>query len=137
MPAFLDTSVIVRYLTGEPLEMAERAAALIDTDTTLLLTETALAETGYVLQRVYGIERAAVVDLLIAFLQKENIAVHQHDTDLVIAALLLCRPSGRISFADALIWAAARSAATDVEPAIVYSFDQRFPATGIELRADF
>ena len=137
MTAFLDTSVVVRYLTGEPLEMAERAAALIDTDTPLLLTETALAETGYVLQSVYGIERAAVVDLLIALLQKENIAVHQHDADLVIAALLLCRPSGRISFADALIWAAARSAGTDVEPAIVYSFDQRFPATGIELRADF
>ena len=136
MSGFLDTSVIVRYLTGDPLEMAERAAALLDADTPLRITETALAETGYVLQQVYGVDRAAVVDLLIALVQKENITVHQHDENIVTSALLLCRPSNRISFADALIWAAARSASDD-DSTIVYSFDQRFPANGIDLRTDF
>ena len=39
---------------------------------------------------------------------------------------MLCRPSGRVSFADALVWAAARSQ-TD---ASVYSLDERFPDEG-------
>ena len=58
------------------------------------------------------------------------------DKDLVLQALLFCRLSGRVSFADALVWAAARSQAG----AAVYSFDARFPDEGItvlrEARSD-
>jgi hypothetical protein len=32
LPAYLDSSFIVRYLTNDPAEMAERAAAVIDSD---------------------------------------------------------------------------------------------------------
>ena len=42
----------------------------------------------------------------------------------------MCRPSGRVSIADAMIWAAAR---TDRASAI-YTFDRRFPGDGIEIR---
>ena len=59
-----------------------------------------------------------------------SVQVHEIETDLAIQALRLCRPSGRVNFADALLWAVARAAA----PARVWSFDQRFPADGIELR---
>lgn len=45
----------------------------------------------------------------------------------MLEALLLCRPSGQVSFADALVWAAARSQAN----AAVYSLDERFPDEGI------
>jgi predicted nucleic-acid-binding protein len=127
---FLDTSVIVRYLTDDPAEMAEQATRLIESAAELRVTETALNETAHVLRRVYGMTREEVVDLLVALLQRKNITFHLLDKAIVIAALLLCRPSGRVSLGDALIWAAARSAA----PSAVYTFDRRFPSEGIELR---
>lgn len=49
----------------------------------------------------------------------------------MIEALLLCRPSGRTAFADALLWAEARASR-----AALYSFDERFPETGIDLRRE-
>jgi hypothetical protein len=90
----LDTSMIVRYLTGDPPSLADRAAAIIDREADLLVTDGVLMETAYVLLTVYGVERAALVDHLIAFLQKENIAVFGLDKRSVLQALLLCRPSG-------------------------------------------
>src|SRR5713226_9097788 len=127
MPIFLDTSVLVRYLTADPLDMARRAAQVIETGTELRVTETALNETAHALRHFYGLTREEAVDLLVALLQRSNIAFHSLDKTIVIGALLLCRPFGRVSFGDALIWAAARS----LTPSSVYSFDQRFPTDGI------
>ncbi len=126
----VDANVILRYLTGEPADLAERAARIIDSESELLLADVTLAEVGFVLTRHYGIPRVAVVDSLIALVRRSNITTWQVDKDLVIQALQLCRPSGRVSFADALLWAIARSAAD----ATVYSFDERFPSDGIAVR---
>ncbi|MCD6567732.1 MAG: PIN domain-containing protein [Dehalococcoidia bacterium] len=126
----MDTSVVVRYLTGDPPESAEQAAKIIDGVDDLLITDVVLTETAYVLTSVYQVPREIVVDHLIAFLQKENISPFALDKSLVLLALLLCRPSGRVSFADAMVWAAARSAGSRV----VYSLDKRFPGDGIEVR---
>ena len=130
MSGFLDTSVVVRYLTGDPPESAEQAAKIIDEVDDLLVTDVVLTETAYVLTSVYQVPREVAVDHLIAFLQKENISPFALDKSLVLHALLLCRPSGRVSFADAMVWAAARSAGSQV----VYSLDERFPGDGMEVR---
>ena len=130
MSGFLDTSIVVRYLTGDPPELADRAARIIDSTDDLQITDVVLAETAYVLTSVYQVRRDIVVDHLIAFLQKQNITPFALDKSLVLQALLLCRLSGRISFADALVWAAARSAGSK----IIYSFDERFPGDGLEIR---
>ena len=130
MSDFLDTSVVVRYLTGDPPESAEQAAKIIDEVDDLLVTDVVLTETAYVLTSVYQVPREVAVDHLIAFLQKENISPFALDKSLVLHALLLCRPSGRVSFADAMVWAAARSAGSQV----VYSLDERFPGDGMEVR---
>jgi hypothetical protein len=45
------------------------------------------------------------------------------DKDLWTRALLLCRPSGRVSFGDALIWAAALASGVKR----VYALDARLP----------
>jgi predicted nucleic acid-binding protein len=132
MGSFLDTSMMVRYLTGDPPEMAEKAARVIDRDEPLYLTDVVLVETAYVLTSVYGISRSVVVDHLIAFLQRENIFAFSLDKGKVLQALLFCRQSGRISFGDAMIWAAARSAGAKV----VYSLDERFPKDGLEVKQD-
>ncbi|MBI4320240.1 MAG: PIN domain-containing protein [Chloroflexi bacterium] len=126
---FLDTSVIVRYLTDDPPHMAQEAARLIDSDVVLAITDVALTEAAYVLTSVYRLTREDVVDALVALLQRENIGVHALDKGRAIHALLMARPSGRISFADSFIWAAAQSSGTQR----VYTFDERFPAEGIEL----
>ena len=70
------------------------------------------------------------MDHLILFVQKSNIQPFALEKDLLLQALLLYRPSGRVSFADALIWAAAQS----TEAKVVYSLDDRFPRNGVEVR---
>ncbi len=130
MSGLLDTSIVVRYLTGDSPELAERAARVIDVETDLVVTDVVLAETAYVLTSVYKVAREVVVDHLVAFVQKRNIRALGLEKDVVLLALLLCRPSGRVSFADAMVWAAAHSSGLRV----VYSLDARFPADGVEVR---
>jgi predicted nucleic acid-binding protein len=130
MSGFLDTSIIVRYFTNDPPELADKAAEIIDGDENLQVTDVVLVETAYVLTSVYNVTRSMVVDNLIAFLQKVNIAAFSLDKDRVIQALLLCRPSGRVSFADAMVWASARSSGINT----VYSLDRRFPVEGLKIK---
>ena len=132
MSGLLDTSMLVRYLTGDPPELAERASRVIDQVEDLQVSDVVLAETAYVLTSVYKIPREAVIDHLILFLQKENIRPFALSKDNLLQALLLCRPSRRISFTDALVWAAARS----TEAKIVYSLDERVSRDGVEVRME-
>jgi predicted nucleic acid-binding protein len=127
---FLDTSVVVRYLTGHPPAMAAQAALIIDEVDNLEVSGVVLTETAYVLRSRYQVPRESIVDHLVAFVRKENIKTFALEKELVLLALIMCRPSGRVSFADAMIWAAARSGGGQ----IIYSFDQRFPTDGVEVR---
>ncbi len=131
MSGFLDTSVVVRYLTGDPPEMAAQAARIIDSDLDLRMTDAVLIETAYVLTSVYRVSRPAVVDHLLALVQRENISTFALGKDVVLQALRPCRPSGQVSFTDAMVWAAARSAG----PGLVYSLDERFPSDGVSIRS--
>ena len=129
MNGLLDTSMLVRYLTGDPPELADRSAQVIDRESDLLITDVALVETAYVLTSVYEVAREAVVDHLVGLLRKENIRPYRLPKGLVIEALRLCRPSRRVSFADALIRAAARA-----ETAPVFTLDERFPSQAVAVR---
>ena len=82
------------------------------------------------LTSVYGKSRSEVVGSLIDLVERDNISTYAMDKSLVLRGLEMCRPSGRVSIADAMIWAAAR---TDRASAI-YTFDRRFPNQGIEIR---
>jgi predicted nucleic acid-binding protein len=131
LSGFLDTSVIVRYLTGDDEELAARAERIIDGDQEIWITDVVLAEASYVLSSVYHLPREMIVNQLLDLVRKRNIMVHGIEKGLVLQALLMCQPSGRVSVADALIWAAARSSRAEV----VYSFDQRFLDDGLEVRS--
>jgi len=130
MSCFLDTSIIVRYLTGDPPKLADIAAKVVDGEGDLKLTDVVIVETAYVLSTAYKVPREVVVDSLIALIQKKNITLYALGKQLALEALLLCRPSGRVSFADAFIWAAARSDSAE----IIYSLDEKFPEEDIEVR---
>jgi predicted nucleic acid-binding protein len=130
MRRFADTNILVRYLIDEPPDQAERAAHILDGGETITITDVVLAETAYTLLSFYNRPRAAVVDQLVDLLQRENIDCHRTDKRTIILALLRCRLSGRVWFADALLWAAAHSD----RPSLVYTFDRHFPSEGIEVR---
>jgi predicted nucleic acid-binding protein len=85
-------------------------------------------EAAFVLEKAYELPRASVVDTLVEFLQKKNLHLLDLPKEEAILALLLSKPSKRVSYADALLWALARSYAA----ARLYTFD-RFPADGLEV----
>ena len=127
-PALIDSNVLLRYITRDPVEMAKRAAQIIDSHESLLLSELVLVEAAYVLASVYGVRRPAIVDALIDFVQKQNIKPAGLPKPLVLEALGLCRNSKRYSFTDAFLWAQARDLGTRI-----YSFDERLPHDGVEI----
>ncbi|MEZ4553466.1 MAG: PIN domain-containing protein [Dehalococcoidia bacterium] len=128
MPALLDTS-LVRYLTDDPPHLAEAARAVIREVADLAITGVAIAEVAYVLDSVYRLPRAEIVDSLVEFLVQDNIDTFRLDRAAVIEGLLKCRESRRVVIADALIWAAARTGGS----LTVYTFDGRFPTEGIDV----
>ena len=128
-PASVETSVLVRYFVQDDPVTGPAAARLLDSPQEVALSGVALAETAFVLTRVYGVPREEVVDNLVGLLRKRNVRLLGMDKTLAATALLLCRPSGRISFADALINADARSHGVET----LYSFDQQFPAEGLSV----
>ena len=87
---FVDTNVLVRYLTGEPPDVADAARRILDGSNDLVLTDVALAECGYVLISVYGISREEVVDGLIGLIAKENITVFGLDDGLGYSVVCVC-----------------------------------------------
>lgn len=121
----LDASVIVRYVTADDPEKMASAGRLIESDTPLGITVVALLEASYVLQKVYGHGRARVADALIGLVTGENAAGVA--LSKVAARLALCRPSGTVSFCDALL--AATGASFDVNEA--YTFDQKLDRSGL------
>lgn len=127
----LDTSILIRYLIGAPSQSARLSREIIEGGDDLTITDVALAEVAWVLGSFYRLPRETVVDHLLGLLGRANINTFRLEKHIVREALLLCRPSGRVSFAGALIWAAARSAGG----APVYSLDRRFPSDGIEVRS--
>ena len=132
---FVDTSVIVRYLVGSSDALFEEAKTILEHTPKLVTTDVVLAEVFFVLHSVYKVPREKLIDVLVTLVQRRNILIFGLTKEVVIKGLLLCRPSGRVSLPNALIWAAALSSGDGV--ATVYSFDKRFPAEGIELRTTF
>jgi predicted nucleic-acid-binding protein len=130
MTEFLDTNLVLRYLTGVPEDQFRRAQALIDSGTPLTVMAVVLVETAYTLRTQYGLSREQIVDALIEFVRRDNIRIDHLERDVVVEALRLCRPSNRVNFGDAMIWAGLRCTPSS----LLHSFDRRFPAESVEIR---
>ena len=104
-------------------------ARVVDREPDLIITSAALAETAFTLRSTYRLSRDIVVDYLVQFVEKRNISVMGLDKGVVVQALEFCGPSGRVSFADALIWAEAVT-----NGLAVYTFDRRFPNGGVAIQ---
>lgn len=111
----VDTSVVVRYLTGDHPEQAARARGVLDAGGVFVGT-TVLLESEWVLRSVYGLARTEVVAALRAFAGLPGIEVESP----AVLAEALDRAEKGMDFADALhLGAAARFEA-------LLTFDRRF-----------
>ncbi len=127
----IDTSVVVRYLVGTPVEQARRAAALIDDDDQEIgVTTVALAECAHVLRTQYAVDGRDIIEGLIGFVQRENVQILGLRTDVFIEALVRARSMPGRPIPDAMI--VAGSLAADAVP--LATFDRAQARYGIEIR---
>jgi len=115
--AFVDTNVLVRHLTGDPTEQAERATRYLALADELLLPDLILAELAYVLESFYEVPRTQVATTLRAVLAFPAIRVL--DADLLQRAVEVCEVH-RLDFADAYLVACAERTGIGV----IASFDR-------------
>ena len=106
MSAFVDTNVLIRHLTGDPVEMATRATSYLRTETELLVTDLVVAETVYVLESFYETPREQVAVALRSLIALA--AVETVDSALLLRALEVYEID-RIDFAEAYLVASAES----------------------------
>lgn len=104
----LDTSVLVRYLVGEPAAQARRAAVLIDdADQPVAVSVVALAECAHVLRSQYGVEQGDIIEALIGLVQRQNVQVLGLRTEILVEMLVRARSLPGRPIPDAMIVAAA------------------------------
>ena len=118
----LDTNVLVRFFTGEPPEMAERARALAAQADSgkleLQIPSLIVVETVYTLESFYEMPKSEICEKLDIFLRSRGIA--PLEPEIILDALERYRLLP-VHFADAYL--AASAAAQD---AAVFSFDMDF-----------
>jgi predicted nucleic acid-binding protein len=118
----VDTNVLVRFFTGDPPEMAERARALVaqaDAGKIVLqIPSLIVAETIYTLESYYEMPKAEVCEKLQIFLRCGGISPLEPD---IIADAINRYRNLSVHFADAYLAAIAVQEKTPV-----WSFDEDF-----------
>jgi predicted nucleic-acid-binding protein len=104
--AFLDTNVVVRHLTGDPPDMAKRATAFLRETSELFLADLVVAETIYVLESFYQVEREQIAITIRSLLAFDSISVV--DSDVLLRAVEVYEID-RLDFAEAYLVACAES----------------------------
>ena len=117
MSAFVDTNILVRHLTGDPLELGARATAYLASATQLLLADLIVAETVYVLESFYKVPRRQVADAMRSLIAFRSIVTV--DPALLLRAIEVYELD-RINFAESYLVACAESTGVNQ----VASFDR-------------
>lgn len=107
MSAFVDTNILVRHLSGDPPEMAERATRYLASERELLLTDLIAAETVYVLESFYEAPRHQVAEAMRSLVAFDSIVCV--DPALLLRAIEVYE-TDRLDFAEAYLVACAESA---------------------------
>ena len=119
----IDANIILRYLTNEPEEQAERTARLFEAtargEADLLVEEVVLAEVVWTLTSYYRMPRGDIASALLELLAEENIRAVDKES---LRLALVIFSERNLDFADALL---AAKALLSGDP-VVYSFDRDF-----------
>lgn len=125
----VDANVLLRFLTGEPESLAQRAARLIRRaeagEVLLVLSPLVAAEMVWVLKSFYRRSAGEIAEVLIPLFSADGLEVK--DREILVGALELARDKN-VDFVDAIL---ALESVRDQET--VCSFDEtdfrRLPAT--------
>lgn len=123
MSAFVDTNILVRHLTGDPLEMAARATAYLEAETELLVADLIVAETVYVLESFYEAPRQQVAEAIRSLLAFGSVGTV--DPALLLRAVEVYE-TDRLDFAEAYLVACAETTGINQ----VASFDRSIDRVG-------
>jgi predicted nucleic acid-binding protein len=104
--AFVDTNILVRHLTGDPADMADRATAYLAEATELYLTDLIVAETVYVLESFYEAPRDQVANSMRSLVSMRSVVTV--DPALLLRAIEV-HETDRLDFAEAYLVACAES----------------------------
>jgi predicted nucleic acid-binding protein len=120
--------VLLRFLTGSPSELAERAARLLETaqrgQISLRVHSVVVAEVVWVLESFYGYSREEISGVLVPLLEQPALRVEGART--VIRALE-AMAENNVDFVDALLAETARSRGESIA-----SIDKDFGKLDIE-----
>ena len=106
MSSFVDTNILVRHLVGDPPDMARRATAFLASEENLYLADLIVAETVYVLESFYEIDRPRISDAIRSLLAMASVRVV--DAPVLLRTFALYEEV-RLDFADAYLVACAES----------------------------
>ncbi|MEW6276379.1 MAG: type II toxin-antitoxin system VapC family toxin [Bacillota bacterium] len=126
---WVDANVVLRFITGEPPEMAAQALELMaraeNGEVCLRLPHLVVAEIVWVLSSFYQFTKREIADTLVSFIDADGIQVD--NSDLVIQALQDMAKKN-VDFADAYLAALARQ-----KKESVCSFDNDFEKLNVSL----
>lgn len=129
MNVWADTNILVRFMTGDPSEMARRAQRLLrraaDGELLLRIPSVVIAEVIWVLGSYYGSDRNVIADAVRALVLADGVSVD--NADLVLEALRLVQEAN-VAYVDAYLAATARANGESVA-----TFDTDFKRLGVEL----
>jgi predicted nucleic acid-binding protein len=121
-PIFLDTSVVLRILIGEPEDSARIAEAsvcqAIDAGREVLVSDLVVLEAYFALQHHYGISKVATVKNLRALFEADGIAPENGDSIIEVLDSMLSGAS-KPGLVDRLIHARAAKAQAEL-----YTFEK-------------
>lgn len=119
---WVDANVLLRLITNDPLDLAERSTQLVQRaeqgDITLKVSPLVVAEIVWVLNSFYKYSRTQIAEVLIPLLTSEGLLLE--NSELVIAALEQIA-TVNVDFADAYLAETARQQGESV-----VSFDRDF-----------
>jgi predicted nucleic acid-binding protein len=115
--AFIDTNILVRHLTGDPPDMAQRATRYLALEHDLLVVDLVVAETVYVLESFYEAPRSQVAEAIRSLIAFDSIVCV--DPALLLRAVEVYE-TDRLDFAEAYLVACAET----TEVGRVPSFDR-------------
>ena len=106
MSAFVDTNILVRHLTADPPELAQRATAFLADATELYLADLIVAETMYVLESFYKAPRDQIATVIRSLLSMRSVTTV--DPALLLRAIEVYE-FDRLDFAEAYLVACAET----------------------------
>ena len=117
----VDTNVLVRLITDDDRELADRAARLFEAESVVFVPQIVVCELVWVLTHAYGFDRGAVHDAVRDLVDAKQVLVEEQEE----VRRALGRYEARGDLADHLILERARRAGCTR----VATFDKKLPAT--------